>query len=379
MHMLFLLAIASTSAKSASPDALGYAFKFASAIVADPKDMGKAQEAVVWDYASAGRFDEARAAADRVEGWRRGAAYADLATALAKTGRRDEAAAMVAKAEAFRPTVEGWQNPRIGEHIANAYAALGDSEKAEALAKAVAIEDVQQYAGRSSATIASGRAAKGDFDGAVQALDGLSGSTEIDDAWWRAAGYLDLARSKSLSPDRRRKAIASARTAADAIPGWRKAEALESIADGFRELGMTAEARESVATAESIVAALPETTPIKSPLLSNCARAWAELGRKDAARALLARAEELGLRAQPIDRPMLLSNTASSWAAVGDTRAAKRLYARALAEAEALVNARPRALAVVEICRSIGKSKLGIDDATRTKLDALYAGLKDPW
>ena len=379
MHMLVLLALATASSSAAPADALGYAFKFASAITADPKDMGKAQEAVVWDYATARRFDEARAAADVVEGWRRGTAYADLAVALAKAGRRDDATAMIAKAEAFRPTVEGWPNPRIAEHIAGAYAALGQSEKAEALARAVAIEDVQQYAGRSTATIASGLAAKGDYDGAAGALDKLASSKEIDDAWWRTAGYLDLSKSKTMPLDRRRKAIASARSSAEAIPGWRQAESLESIAGGFHDLGMPRQAKEALTAAEAIVTALPDTMPIKPALLSNCGRSWAEIGKKDAAKNLLEKAEALGVAAQPIDRPMVLANTASSWAAAGDTPSAKRLYARALDEAKALVNARPRALAVVEICRSIGKSKLVLDDATRTKLDALYAGLKEPW
>jgi hypothetical protein len=36
-------------------------------------------------------------------------------------------------------------------------------------------------------------------------------------------------------------------------------------------------------------------------------------------------------------------------------------------------------LAVVEICRSIGKSGVGLDEPMRARLNALYAGLKDPW
>ena len=48
-----------TSPSPASRDALDYAFKFASAIVSDPKDMGKAQEAVVWDLTSGGVWKDA--------------------------------------------------------------------------------------------------------------------------------------------------------------------------------------------------------------------------------------------------------------------------------------------------------------------------------
>jgi tetratricopeptide (TPR) repeat protein len=369
--------VASTA--SASRDSFDYAFKFASAIVSDPKDMGKAQEAVVWDLTSSGAWRDAEASADKIEGWRRGTAYADLATAFAKAGRTDDAKRMIAKAEAFRPSVDGWPNLRIASRIAAAYAALGEGEKAQTLAVAVATEDAIQYGSMSTATIASGLAAKGKFDGAAAELDRLKDGKDMDDAWWRTVGYVDMSRQKSLSREQRVKAIRAAREAADGIPGWRKAEALESVADEFRKLAMLPEAREAVGTAQAILIGLPDTMPIKAPLLSNCARAWANLGNPDKARALLAQVEALAAHVQDIERPTVYANAASSFAAMKDTASAKRLYAQALQEAATLVNARPRALAVVEICRSIGKSGIGLDATMRARLDALYTGLKDPW
>ena len=374
-----LAASPSAASTSSSRDSFNYAFKFASAIVSDPKDMGKAQEAVVWDLTSSGAWRDAEASAEKVEGWRRGSAYADLATALAKVGRVEDAKRMIAKAEAFRPTIEGWQNMRIASHIAAAYAALGDGEKAKTLAVAVATEDSMQYGGMSTATIASGLAAKGQFDDAAGELERLKDGKDLDDAWWRTVGYVDMSRQKSLSRDQRVNAIKAALAAADGIPGWRKGEALESVADEFRKLGMPQEAREAVGAAQAILLALPDTMPIKAPLLSNCARAWAGLGNTDTARTLLVQVESLAPKVQEIERPAVYANAASSFAAIKDTVAAKRLYGQALEEAASLVNARPRALAVVEICRSIGKSGVGLDDTMRARLDALYAGLKDPW
>jgi tetratricopeptide (TPR) repeat protein len=372
------LAVASTSSPS-SRDAFDYAFKFASAIVSDPKDMGKAQEAVVWDLTSEGAWRDAELSAAKVEGWRRGTAYADLATALAKAGRVEEAKRVLDKAEAFRPTIEGWQNLRIASHIAAAYAALGEKEKATTLAVAVATEDAQQYGGMSTATIASGLAAKGEFEGASVALDRLKDGQDLDDAWWRTVGYVDMSRQKSLSREDRVKAVTAARSSAEGIPGWRKAEALESIADEFRKLGLAAEAKDAVRDAQAILVALPDTMPIKAPLLSNCARAWAGLGDTGTARELLTRVTSLAPMVQEIERPAVYANAASSFAAMKDTVAAKRLYEQALQEAATLVNARPRALAVVEICRSIGKSGIGLDEPMRVRLNELYAGLKDPW
>jgi hypothetical protein len=376
---LFAAAASHAFAVGAAPAALDWAFRFASAIVSDPKDMGKAQAAVVWDYATAGAWHQAIDAADHVEGWRRGTSYADLATALAKLGRKDEARAMIAKAEAFRGTITGWQNPRIAAHVANAWAALGEVDRAVGLASAVALEDAQQYAGRKAATVASSRAVRGDYEGAAAELDGLAGAKDIDDAWWRAAGYLEIARQSSFPRETRAKALAAARAAADSIPTWKKAEALESIAELYREQRFPKEAREAVAEADRIVVALPDTMPIKAPLLSNCARAWGALGKNQRARELLNQVEGLAPMVQPIDRPAVYANAAASYAGLDDGASARRLYGVAFDEAGSLVNARPRALAVVEICRSMGRAGLELDSGTRTRLETLYAGLKDPW
>jgi tetratricopeptide (TPR) repeat protein len=378
---LFVFA-GSASAKPADApkaDALEWAFKFASAIVSDPKDMGKAQEAVVWDLTTAAQWERAEAAAAKVEGWRRGTAYADLATALAKTGRKDEAKGMIAKAEAVRTTVEGWQNPRISAHIANAWAALGEVDKAGTLAGAVAIEDAQQYAGRATATKAAGLASVGKVDEAQTELAKLSDAEGIDDLWWRTAGYVEIGRQTNLPRDKRLKALAEARRTADGIPGWKKAEALESVADEYRKLGDTARAKECLAVAASIVEPLAATMPIKAALLSNLARAHAEVGDKGTARRLLVEAEKVAPAVQVIDRPIVYANTAASFASLGDKDNAKRLFTKSLDEAQTLANARPRALAVVEICRSLAKSGLPLDAGTRERLGTLYAGLKDPW
>src|SRR5262245_40955822 len=217
-----LTAALAVSATKAPGDPLAWAFQFASAIVSDPKDMGKAQEAVVWDYTSSARWADASAAAEKVEGWRRGTAYADLATALAKAGKKDEAKAAIAKAEAVRTTIQGWENPRIAAHVANAYAALGDLDKAGTLAGAVASEDAQQYAGRTVATKASALAAQGNAEAAEAELAQYKGTSDIDDVWWRTVGYVEIARQPTIPREKRLAALEQARKAAGDVPGWRR-------------------------------------------------------------------------------------------------------------------------------------------------------------
>src|SRR5882672_6845910 len=62
---------------AASPDPLDSAFRFATAIEADPKDQAMAQEDVVSELTALGRLEEAGLRAAEIKGWRQGTSYAD--------------------------------------------------------------------------------------------------------------------------------------------------------------------------------------------------------------------------------------------------------------------------------------------------------------
>jgi tetratricopeptide (TPR) repeat protein len=358
--------------------ALDAAFKFASSIQADPGDRGKAQFSVIGDFIARGDLDEAAKKAGEIEGWQRGAAWADLAAALARVGRADEARGMLGKAEEFRKGITGWENPRIGAHIAQALAALGDLEASRDLAVELATSD-REYAGRSAATVASGKAVRADFPGAMKTLAAMDEEKDYEVAWWRTAGYLSLARRAELSLEDRRKALLAARRSADGIEGWKRAEALASVAAELLFQGDPGSARGALKVAETVVRSQASTMPMKAPLMSNLARAWGKLGDARRARPLLEQALGVVPNALVIDRPGLYANLAASYLLLGENEQGERLLDRAFAAAEALENARPRALAVVSICRVLGQNELGVDGTKRARLDALFENLRAPW
>ena len=94
---------------------------------------------------------------------------------------------------------------------------------------------------------------------------------------------------------------------------------------------------------------------------------------------LLAQAERAVTDELRIDQPGVYANLATSHNALGDEPERQRLLSRALDSAKGLENARPRALAVVTICRALGQHGIDPDDPARARLDALYDGLKAPW
>ena len=363
---------------AAGREALDYAFRFASAIETDPKDRAKAQEAVVREYAAAGDIDQAVSQAGRIDGWRRGAVMADLAAMLGGQGRGEEAKRLLEQAEVAGKAEGSWEGQRVTAHVAHALGTIGEGERSRTIATDIATQD-RQYAGRSMASIAAGHAAAGEFAKAMEELAKLDKETDFDATWWRTVGYLGVARQKGLTPRQRKQALEAAHRSAAGIPGWKRAEALESIAEDLRKAGETAKARGTVKEAEEIILPLPDTMPIKAPLMSNLARAWARLGEKDRARALLEQAEAKTPSTLVIDQPGIYANVASVYLTLDDASKAMRMYDMALTAAEGLVNARPRALAVVEICRSLGRQGVTIPESMRARLDALLGGLRDPW
>jgi tetratricopeptide (TPR) repeat protein len=356
---------------------LDQAFRFASAIHSDPRDMGQAQQSTVLGYVEIGAVDEAAERADQVAGWRRGLAYAAVAAAFAKEGHEEAARDLVQRAEAYRATVEGWQNLRILAHVGQALAQLGDFEEAQRIGSELARND-RVYAGRSVATVATGHAVSGRFDEAMKHLEALDTEKDIDYTWWRTAGYVTVAQA-GLPRENKIAALKAAEESAEGISGWKKAEALQSIAQELRLLGDERGAKATLKKAEEIVAREPRSLPMKAPLLSNLARSWAQLGTKRHAARLLDEANDLVPSAPVSDRPAVIANIASTYAALGEEARAGRTYERALEEAATLINSRPRALAVSSVCSSMGRNRVPLTDAIRARLESLYGGLGDPW
>lgn len=359
-------------------EALDQAFRFATAIRTDPKDRDLAQEGVVQDYVRIGAWDAAIAAAGRMEGWRRGTATADIATALARAGRVSEARQQLEVAEAVRVATGGWQERRIAAHVAQALAALGDTGRARTLAQELARGD-REYQGRAAATLASTDAATGRFDDGMRRLASLAGDTDLESAWWRTIGFLGVARQASLPAEQRRKALDAARQAAEQVPGSKKAEALEKIATEYAAQGQRDQALEALAAATSSLEAQPDTLITKAALLSDLARGWGEVGEPARGLPLLDKATALIPQFQSIERPALSAHLAASWHALGKPEVARARWIEALDTAGGLVNARPRALAIAQICRAMGREHVALSVEARSRLDTLYAGLRDPW
>jgi tetratricopeptide (TPR) repeat protein len=358
-------------------ESLDWAFRFASSVETHPRDMAKAQQAVLIEYMQVDALDEAVARAERVANWRRGVVYADLAKAFVEAGRAGEARELLDKARLVEEESPEWR-PRIQAHVAEALAALGDVDRSSELAEHVAGVDPIQYHGRAGAIVASALARDGRFDEAMQRLVAVEGH-DIGATWSRAMGYVAIAKTPTLSAEQRAEALEAARAASETVPGWKRIEAHQIVGREFWKQGMTESSHASVAKAEELVLQAEDDNPAKAILLAKVARTWAECGNAERAVELLRSAEPIVSAALNIEQPIVLSAVAAGYSAAGQEEEARRVYGEALDLAANLVNSRPRALAVSAICRSIGTEKLELDESTRERLEALFAGLGDPW
>ncbi len=358
-------------------DAFDEAFRFASALTVDPGDMAAVQEQSA--RAVAATRDLARAArlAGGIEGWRRAAVTADLASLHAARGERARARELVAEADALRKTLSGWPEKRVAMHVAEAMARLGDLEAARKLAGEVAGADPRQYMGRGAGIVAVGHATLGQTAEALEILAALDADPDIDIAFWRTWGYIETARLTSDAG--RERAFEAAERSATRVPDLRRIESLESLAGALEETGRAERARALAADAGRLASLIPPSMPIKGRLLARVARRQASLGMKSEARESLRLAVAEAPTAPVIDRPGIYGEAAASYAALGDGDSARETLHRALDAAASLENARPRALALAEILAAAGRSGMPIEPAIRERLESLHRGLGPPW
>lgn len=358
--------------------ALDWGFEFASAIVSDEKDRSRAQESIVLEYALSGDLDEAAKRAERMDGWRQGVAFAEVAAELGRRGKPDEARRVLGKAEVVRTKTQGWQGLRIASHIAWAEAILGDRDRSTRQAETLAEAD-RQYAGKAAATLAISLTREENVEEALRVLAAVDSSADPDSGWWKFYGHIEASRVPTLGKKERRRLLDAGRSAAGKLAPWLRVENLPILALEYRKVGRKKEARSCLEESEAIVREMGDREPLKGPLAAEVARAWAQLGVPEKGRDLLASVDPTVEKVPVIEQPAVLANLAAAWMLAGDETISSRLLDEALDRAGSLVNARPRALAVVEICRTMGRFDLALTPEREARLRTMREGLGDPW
>jgi len=372
---------------AATPERLlRFAFEVATEIPRDPhlKDRSRAQEAVVLEAIDGGRIELAADLVERMDGWRRGTAYADVAFALAAERPDDpRIRRYLVLASNLAETAESWRKDRIRMAVARAHARLGESAEAARIARGIAPEEVGKI-----------DAARAAFEGGPAMDEETFAARQTELAAVIATGNFDLVRpalaaqvayfERFHDDETRRAAIEAAiREGWSKVPHSIRIDLLLDLSAIAAQRGDSANARRFANDALGIVAANRWVAESEVPILGRIATALAVAEADEEARATIAKAEEVyasRLREiYDIYRADALRPVAEAWVALDDSENARALYLRALESGVENPNARPRAIDLAATARSMATSGFQPDAEMLERMRAIRTRLGDPW
>ncbi|HEX6882348.1 MAG TPA: hypothetical protein VF530_03145 [Planctomycetota bacterium] len=381
---------------------LDLAFAAATAMPAHPhvKTRSLLQEEVVRACIELGQLRTARAYADQIANWRKGAACAELARPLVERGLVDEARRCLAIAQAAADELDrklqhelgyddgavespqDWQRDQIRVRMAQALVLHGEEEQAAALEAGV----VESEAGRVDAVRARQATAE-DFEVLMVALETELPGMSFDRARNALEACVELYGRFYADAERRARAERALRDPAARLPMDVRFELLRRAAGAALLHGDTDKARELLREADAIVkkvcasgAWIPEH---EIPLRASLASLRHSVGDAAGARAELAEAaaryEAERANIVEIYRAGALRPLAEAALALGDGAGALTFYRRALEEGALNANARPRAEDLVATCLSMARLGVTPDPELWQRILAIRAGLVAPW
>lgn len=369
-------AVLTNSASSGDPFA--WAFEFASALRTDEHDRGLTQANSLIAAAQRGRLEWVKERVEQVTGWRRGLVCVELARQLWSRGEKDEARAWLQKAEALGRQIQDWTGPRLLATAAAAYVEMGERE--EGLRLAAATESPQERTALLPAGVAD-LAERGEWDEALRVIESASGVHGMEIRMAQVRAYLVVARHLAGrgETERCRQVVGRAIETARKLPFDFYLDASVEGAGLLKGMGEGEAARALVTELETILQRRDIPADARAPYVVRLAEVWEQWGESVRAREAL-NTGLLGMEyTQDIDQPMVYAALIGGHVRVGDEAGARERFRQGLELAGALINSRPRVLAIVELCRQLGLAGLALRADEQQLLRQLFERLGPPW
>lgn len=366
--------------------ALEWGFKFASAIPVKPHivDRGKSQYSILEQYLEAGLPDGAAALVDQIADWRRCLFNADLAFYYAEKNDGEKANRYLAAAGACRNGIDGWQagwqKDRVLLRMAEVQVMAGQwgaVEKTEA-------ELPAEFAARTTALRFSRMAGPEDYERRLNQLQPMESSEHMEVQRDVALAYIGILRQlgKDATAEQRNTLQTCIYALSEKLPLLVQHEVLCSLIRAAFDAGHGDMGREVLNDAVNKLKQRDLNARFDVSILSELAGIW-QIAAGDSRRSasLLDEAKKLlangGLKGQ--DRITSLTALALGHGICGHEDAAWDYFTEALQIAASLVNARPRAMAITEICNGIAHWGALLPNDMAEALARLYTALGDPW
>jgi tetratricopeptide (TPR) repeat protein len=359
---------------------LDLAFETASAIPVEPhiKDRSKTQEAVVVACLELDQPRRARTYTEKIDNWRRGSCYADLALYCAQAGFAEQAQQYIELAEPIAEKAEDWRRDRIRVKIAQTLTVLGQAEKAGQFETDV----VDSEKGK----VARVKAMRGDedsFEAQMKALDALVTSENFDITKNALRAYAQLYDRFYENTARRDRIADTIRNSWGKMPIFIRIELLMSLSESASDHSDKSNGLALVNEAQDLMDDYqwrPEhRIPYTAKLVELRFRAGDEEQAKANAEAALALFKEHREKIVNIWRAGALRPLAKAHKSIGDEETALSVYKQAVEEGIANPNSRPRAEDLSATCAAMAVCQVEPDKELWAKIRKIKAGLQHPW
>jgi tetratricopeptide (TPR) repeat protein len=360
---------------------LDLAFETATLIPVHPhiKDRSRAQEAVVATCLELDQPKRALGFIRRIDNWRRGLCYANLAFYCVEHGGADEAQRYLKRdGDIASGDIEEWRSDRITVRIAQTHALLGEMQKADELGA-----DLEASESGKVARIKAMLCEEDSFDEQMAALDEHIASGHLDQIRNSLQAYAQLF-GRFYADEKKRSLVEEKIMAAwSAVPVFVRLELLMELAGFALDHADQSEALELVNEAQLFMDKFQwrsehRITRIAELIKLRFRAGDVEKARTDADEALaLFNAQRDKI--VNIYRAGALRPLAEAYQAMGDTEAALSVYKQAVEEGVENPNSRPRAEDLSATCCSMALYAVEPDVELWERIRGIHHGLGDPW
>lgn len=379
---------------------LALAFDAASRVPAYPhlKTRTELQERVVVAALKLDQQAQAERLAERMEGWRRGCAYADIAFHHVQHGPTGEIDRLLelaraevtkldlqeqAEAQGFDGDDEAvemfqaWRRDRIRAKIARVLLESGQEERA------LEFEAGLQPSERGMVEVSRAKRMSPDEAGRVAAgLEAIVKAGTLEDIRNALDVGSVLAARFHADPERGPALRATLEAALVKGPAMFRVDTTLALAERLVAQGEHTWSHELARAAVQLLEEIPIAVEDDLPLRARAIELRHAVGDPEARKALdalLGRFDAVREQIPPMTHADLLVPLAEAYVALGDRAAALRLYRRAAEQGAVNVNAVPRTDDLVSVCTSLAVHGVEPDAELRTRLGQTLAGLAEPW
>ncbi len=361
---------------------LSIAFEVASAVPSVPhiKDRSATQEAVVTACLELGQPLKASSFAERIENWRRGMCYANLAFYFAQHDLGDEARHHIGLAEKVLKEDHGqeWRSNRIYIRIRQTRTLLGDA----AVSEGEPTEVVESETGKAEEAVAMVSDANS-FDKTVALLDVLIASGNFDMTKNALTAYARLFERFYDDESRRSVSESKIRGSSDRLPVPVRTDLYILLAEAALDHSDNAKCISLIDEIQLVVSEQGWPAEQHVPLMGRLIEIRYRAGDAEAAKREADSCVELFESRKDamvnLYRALTLRPLAQAYQAMGDSVKALSVYRQVIEEGLANPNSRPRAQELSATCVSMALYGVEPDAELMGRIRQIREGLGQPW